>query len=176
MSRIYIPTAGPGSWRAFLADPEKQWKTGYSARALAHCWESAEGLPKEIDALFGGAATLQLAIPEHKVPLPGGSTQSQSDLFALLTIGKRSCAATIEGKVNEPFGPTIAEWQQNASSGKQERLTHICNLLGLTSPPTDVRYQLLHRPASAVIEADRFKTDEAAMIVHSFSSTRMWFD
>ena len=27
-----------------------------------------------------------------------------------------------------------------------------------------------------MIEADRFKTDEAAMIVHSFSKTGEWFD
>jgi hypothetical protein len=32
-----------------------------------------------------------------------------------------------------------------------------------------VRYQLLHRSASALIEAERFKADIALMIVHSFS-------
>jgi hypothetical protein len=40
--------------------------------------------------------------------------------------------------------------------------------------PDDVSYQLLHRTASAVIEARRFKTDYAAMIVHSFSPTHRW--
>ncbi len=39
-----------------------------------------------------------------------------------------------------------------------------------------IRYQLLHRTASAVIEAERFKIDVAAMIVHSFSPERMWFE
>jgi hypothetical protein len=37
-------------------------------------------------------------------------------------------------------------------------------------------YQLLHRTAAAVVEARRLKTHVAAMIVHSFSPTRMWFD
>ncbi|WP_413776936.1 DUF6946 family protein [Mesorhizobium sp. AR07] len=32
-----------------------------------------------------------------------------------------------------------------------------------------LRYQLLHRTSAALLEAKRFKTDEAAMIVHSFS-------
>lgn len=65
----------------------------------------------------------------------------------------------------------------NASDGKRKRLAFICDLLGLTPPlPTNIRYQLLHRTASAVIEARRFKTDAAAMIVHSFSPTRKWFE
>ena len=177
MSRIYVPSSGPESWRAFLAEPEKHWKTGYSARALAHAWEDADGLPAEIAALFDEPAALQLAIPEHKVPLPGGSRESQSDLFALLTIGARSCAATIEGKVNEPFGPTVGEWLKDASDGKQKRLSYVSGLLGLSLPlPTGIRYQLLHRTASAIVEADRFKTHDAAMVVHSFSPERMWFE
>ncbi|WP_435053481.1 DUF6946 family protein [Mesorhizobium caraganae] len=36
--------------------------------------------------------------------------------------------------------------------------------------PDNIRCQLLHRTASAAIEAQRFKTDIAAMIVHSLSS------
>lgn len=56
-------------------------------------------------------------------------------------------------------------------------MRHICDVLGLAeTPPAHIHYQLLHRTASAVIEAKRFKTDDAAMIVHSFSPTRMWFD
>ena len=39
-----------------------------------------------------------------------------------------------------------------------------------------ISYQLLQRTAAAVIEARRFKTDAAAMIVHSFSATGKWFD
>jgi predicted RNA-binding protein with PUA-like domain len=29
MTRILTPTTGPDSWKSFLADPDKQWKTGY---------------------------------------------------------------------------------------------------------------------------------------------------
>jgi hypothetical protein len=47
---IYRRTHGPESWQELLADPQKQWVTGYSARTLAHCWEDAEGLPPEIAA------------------------------------------------------------------------------------------------------------------------------
>ena len=174
---IYCPTRGPASWQELLADPKKHWVMGYSARTLAHCWEDAKGLPLEISALFAGRATLLLAVPEHKVDLPGGRRPSQSDLFALLRQDDSTIACTIEGKVAETFGPTMHEWQGEQSAGKTDRLAYLCKLLGLMQPlPPNLRYQLVHRAASAVIEADRFKTDEAAMIVHSFSRTSEWFD
>ena len=48
MSKIYIPSSGASSWQQFLADSEKQWKTGYSAKSLAYSWEEADGFPEEI--------------------------------------------------------------------------------------------------------------------------------
>jgi len=176
-TRIYVPSVGPAAWQQFLAEPETQWRTGYSAKTLAHCWEHADGLPAEIAAMFPAQAELLLAIPEHKVPLLGGNRDSQNDVFALIRYDDQTCAATIEGKVNEPFGPTVGEWLNAPSSGKLGRMRHICETLGFDqAPPPKIRYQLLHRAASALIEAKRFKTDEAAMIVHSFSPSKMWFD
>jgi hypothetical protein len=177
MAKIYIPSAGPSDWQRFLAKPEKQWRTGYSAKTLAHCWEAADGLPPEISAMFDAPAELLIALPEHKVALDGGGRESQNDVFGLIRAGDQTCAAAIEGKVNEPFGPTVGEWYIDASDGKRCRMRQLSELLGLpTNPPTPIRYQLLHRSASALIEAQRFKTDEAAMIVHSFSPERMWFE
>lgn len=77
----------------------------------------------------------------------------------------------IEGKVDETFGLTIGEWRQDGSEGKKERLTFLVQTMGLErTPPDSIRYQLLHRLASAVLEARRFTARYAAMIVHSFSS------
>lgn len=184
MNKILMPSPGPDAWKQFLADPEKQWRTGYSARTLAHCWEAANGLPNEIARLFTSSSSfggvepeLLLAIPEHKVPLPGGRRESQNDVFALVRAGNYTISVAVEGKVDEPFGPTVGDWLANASDGKRERMAFLRATLGLTEPiPDDIHYQLLHRTASAVIEAERFKTDAAAMVVHSFSPTRMWFD
>ncbi len=127
---------------------------------------------------IGDAPELLLSIPEHKVPLPGAQRgESQNDLFALVRAGSNTVAVAIEGKVNEPFDQPLGKWLVNASPGKLQRLAYLCDLLGLAQPlPLDLHYQLLHRTASAVIEARRFKTDEAAMIVHSFSPERLWFD
>ena len=35
MSRILVPSAGPDSWRQFLAKPDLHWAVGYSARTVA---------------------------------------------------------------------------------------------------------------------------------------------
>ena len=177
MAKIFIPTVGPNDWQRLLADPEKQWKRGYSAMATALSWQAANGLPPEIAELLGGSPELLLAIPEHKVALPGGRRESQCDVFALVRASDETIAIAIEAKVNEPFGPTVGEWMVNASKGKVERMHFICDLLGLNAlPPDELRYQLFHRTAAAVLEAKRFKTDRAAMVVQSFSQEHRWFE
>ncbi len=183
MAKILIPSPGPKAWKALLAAGE-HWRHGFSARTLAHCWEAADGLPPEVASLFlespefdATEAELLLAIPEHRVPLPGGKKPSQTDVFALARCGGRTVALAVEGKVDESFGPTVEKWLGKASAGKRKRLAHLRELLGLAHEvPGAMRYQLLHRTASAVIEAARFKTDAAAMIVHSFSPTGKGFD
>lgn len=184
MPRIFIETSGPGSWQQLLADPDKHWRTEYSARSLAYSWETANGLPEEIVALLKSKASfkeadpeLLVAFPEWKVPLPGGQRESQNDVFALVRAGDETLAIAVEGKVSEPFGPTVEEWYSNPSKGKVERLSYLCDMLGLSIDDiSHLRYQLLHRTASAVIERRRFGMDIAAMIVHSFSQTNEWFD
>ncbi|MBR0684657.1 hypothetical protein JQ594_01910 [Bradyrhizobium manausense] len=177
MGKIYIPTTGPQCWQALLADPSKQWRTGYSARTLANCWEAADGLPSEVAALFGSDAELLIAIPEHKVSLRDAGRESQTDLFALIKANHRTIAVAVEGKVNETFGPLIKNWYSEPSPGKQQRLKFLCDRIGIECPPPDaLHYQLFHRTASAILEAERFKTDDAAMIVHSFSPEDKWFD
>lgn len=177
MSKLLIPSSGPDDWQQFLADPQKQWKRGYSAMAAALSWEAAQGLPPEVAAMLGPDAKLLFAIPEHKVALPGGRRESQCDVFALARTEDETIAVAVEAKVNEPFGPTVGEWMVGASAGKTERITFIRDLIGLPVGPIEhVRYQLLHRTAAAVLEASRFKTDRAAMIVQSFSQEHRWFE
>ena len=40
----------------------------------------------------------------------------------------------------------------------------------------NIRYQLLHRTVSALIEAEKFTANNALMLVHSFSETDEWFE
>jgi len=181
---IYVPSQGPSSWQQFLADPEKQWKTGYSAKSLAYCWEEANGFPTSIRQTLAsssdpGISTLEplMIIPEHKVPLPGGSTQSQNDAFVLARSDDTLAAITIEGKVSESFGQLVSEWGPDTSPGKTKRFQYLLEKLGLDNQQLDdVYYQLLHRTASALIEAERFHADVAIMLVHSFSQEHIWFE
>ncbi len=183
MSKIYIPSSGASSWQQFLADPEKQWKTGYSAKSLAYSWEEADGFPKEIataladpDVTALNNTTPLLIIPEHKVPLPGGRTESQNDVFVLGSTQSGLISICIEGKVEESFGEPISKWAPDSSPGKRERFNYLVDLLELEGEGlSDIYYQLLHRTASAVIEAIRFRAGTAAMLVHSFSQEHKWF-
>lgn len=43
MSVIYLPAKRPEDWQPHLGDPKKHWRTGYSAKPLAYCWQEAVG-------------------------------------------------------------------------------------------------------------------------------------
>jgi hypothetical protein len=158
---------------------------------LARAWEDAKGagFPPEIAALLATAnradwepLRLLLAIPEYQVPLPGGSRPSQTDLVAFARGAKGLVAIAVEGKVDERFGETVGEKAKDASSGVQTRLAYLCDRLGLEDGcPDNLRYQLLHRTASALDIARDFFAESAVMIVHSFSSAekgqdQKWFN
>ncbi|MGJ0517172.1 MAG: DUF6946 family protein [Methylomicrobium sp.] len=179
MSRIYIQTSNAEQWAQFLAEPVKHWRQGYSARTLAYSWQEAIGFPSEVASVLSPqfpSVELLLALPEHQVPLPGGSRPSQNDIWVLARSKGKLISIAVEGKVSEPFGPTVQEWQAEPScSGKLERLAYLLDLLGLSSVPDTTRYQLLHRTASAIIEAQRFNAPHAVMLVHSFSQSSEWF-
>ncbi len=182
MSKILIPALKADDWKQFLADPEKQWKTGYSARSIAYCWQAADGIPTEIIKVLGQLPSLKklktiFAIPEHKVPLPGGSSASQNDVWVLGETLSGLVSIAVEGKVSEPFGPTVGEWFENKTAGKEKRLQFLCKELEIECPPpAKIRYQLLHRTVSAILEAKRFRASEAVMVVHTFSKTNEWLE
>jgi len=183
MSRLFVPTRGVESWRGLLADPERHWKQGRSAYELAHSWEtedvrkSPRGLPAKVAAVLDTSprtegAVLVIGIPEHRVALPGGGHASQTDLWALLRVGSSFVSMAVEAKAGEMLGPVVAEWRDdpNPRTGKPMRLDAIRRHLGLDHADLDpIRYQLLHRAASAVIEAGRVGASAALLAVHSFS-------
>lgn len=184
MTKIFVPTTSPQDWKSLLADPEKQWHTGYSAYAIAHAWEAAKGnFPPEVEHVFADAEDerlrnlkILLAFPEWKVYLPPRGHPSQNDLFILAKGEQGLVSIMVEGKVAEPFGETKERWLTPATPGKLKRLEFIQSKLGLGGElPQTIRYQLLHRTISAVSEAERFGAKSAVMLVHSFSQDHLWF-
>jgi hypothetical protein len=180
---FFIKASKPEDWQLQLAEPDKQWKTGYSAKALAHCWMTAGGFPRSVKkvfhkseyAIFKEIAFLA-GFVEHKVPLPGGVRCSQNDIFVLAKTKKDIVSIAVEGKVSETFGELVRDWQKDESKGKKIRLKFLSDLLQLNQDDLhDIRYQLLHRTASALIEAKRFNASTALMMVHSFSPDHVWF-
>lgn len=187
MKCIFVPASQPEDWQQFLADPDRQWKIGYSARTLAYCWHSTNGFPEEVNQVFTSSPIVAfqsveplLILPEYKVSLKGRGSDSQNDIFVL---GKANdgelVSIMVEGKVEESFGDSLAKWKsanKGFTDNKRERLDDLQQHLGLASIPDDIYYQLLHRTASAMIEAGRFNARYAVMLVHSFSPNSNWYD
>lgn len=186
MNKIYIPSDSPDRWKDLLAQPKKQWKKGYSARSLAYCWQEADGFPVNIVMTFQKSkidlfknVELLFAFPEYKVPLLGGKRESQNDIYVIAKSNNNLISIMIEGKVSEPFDKPVSSWISNpgGNSGKQVRLNFLLNKLNLNQAQAQhIRYQLLHRTVSAIIEAQRIGAKNALMLVHSFSTENEWFD
>lgn len=180
MSKIYVGTADIEDWRKLVR--AGHFVTNYSAQLTAESWLDTDGFPQALASVFASAGdpfvSLMplLVFPEHNVPLPGGSVGTQSDVWCLAAHSSGLASLAVEGKKEESFGPTLAEWQRTTTSGRKTRLAYLVELLGLTPPlPQDLRYQFLHRTASAIIEAKRFHASIAVLVVQSFSSGKTGF-
>jgi len=178
MSIFYVngaQTTSPVDWKMMLAEPEKHWQKGYSAWALAHCWESFAGFPSEVQQLLASDfpnIQAQKAIVEHNVPMPGIGKGSQNDIYIQATSDNGTVSIAIEGKVSETFDKTIHEWHTGGLN-REKRLLGILDIIGLPRDiPSNIRYQLLHRMASPVIEAQKnYPAKHAVMLIHSFSQS-----
>ena len=178
MKRIFIPTRSASDWQRLLAQPCLHWKRGASAMTTAAAWEAAGiCLPREIEMTLTATARppltdlrLLLALPEWRVELPGGRTQSATDVLALCRNELGLCAIAVEAKVLEDFGPTVAEKRSGSSDGQAERLRYLHELLGVRHFAGEIRYQLLHRTASALLTAREFHAATAVMMIHAFDT------
>jgi hypothetical protein len=178
MKRIFIPTRTGTDWQRLLAKPKLHWKKGASAMTTAAAWEDAAGkLPDEIAALLSSAGEPQLAqlellaaLPEWKVELPGGETKSATDVLAICRNEAGLCIVAVEAKVLEDFGPLVSEKRASTSDGQTARLEFLHRLLEVPRFSDGIRYQLLHRTASAILTARAFHASSAVMLVQAFDT------
>lgn len=173
--KILVPTKSAESWKDLLADPTKHWKDEYSAKLTAYSWEKNDNIPKEILKVLSCYPDfidleLLIAIPEFKVALPGGTRPSQNDVLAILSNSKALSVMTVEGKALEDFDELIINWKKHTSQhGINERLGYLLKKNGIRDENiNNLRYQLFHRLASAIIMAEKFHAQNAIMIVQSF--------
>jgi hypothetical protein len=184
MPKFFAPADNPADWQQLLAKPDSQWRTGYSAKSMAYSWTEARGFPGEIRAVLNTSGSTHLhdlefliGIPEHEVPLPGGRRPSQNDVFVLSKGSDGLVSIAIEGKVSEAFDLPVDMRFAQPTPGQVTRLTFLLDLLGLERDAVaSIGYQLLHRTASAILEARRFGARHAVMLVHSFSQELEHFD
>ena len=79
----------------------------------------------------------------------------------------------VEGKVNESFGPTLDEWQADASPGKDKRFRFLLRTLcSAAVPDGGIRYQFLHRSASAIALVPNMFSTSARRAVGSMVRVR----
>lgn len=191
MNRLHIATRCPCDWRSRLGDPEKHWKRHASAMETAVSWECADhtssGLPQPIADVFQASdlkeANLLLAVAEHKVHLDGKGADGQCDVWALVASNAGMASVSVEAKAKEPFGKnneSLRDWLKggkspDSPSNREIRRKHVAANLPACCYD-DVPFQILQRAACAVIEARRFRLNQAVFLVQSFGSPQESFD
>jgi hypothetical protein len=162
IARLHLPLIEPEDVVRHLGHQERHWKAGRSA-------------PRSIRSILQAHPTFRSAelidgFLERQVDLGSAGRPSQTDLLAVIGLEKRIAIVAIEGKAGEPFGELVSNWL-DGSETKSRRLDALCRTLGLSvEQARPLRYQLLHRTASAIYEAKRYRTDLAGMLVHNFGA------
>jgi hypothetical protein len=145
-------------------------------------------LPEEVRALLDRHAatrsfTPEVAYAETLTPLDSyrGNTRN-SDLLVVGAAGEQRVLLDLEGKADESFGGTIAETvraaetrlQENPASKGLARVQELCQAVLGRGPGGvgELRYQLLHGMAAAVIRAGMEGADRAVFLVHEFQGAQ----
>ncbi len=172
--RLYVPMLDPEDVIRHLGKQHEHWKAGRSAHALSNTWFSSTELPHSVRSLFDTNPTFKSAelidaFLEREVDLGTAGRHSQTDLLAIVAVEDRLAVVAVEGKAGEPFGEYVREWLDE-SEGKDARLAALCSTLGMSADEArPVRYQLLHRAASAVYETRRYRSSLAVLLIQSFA-------
>lgn len=174
LTRIAVPLLRPEDVIPHLGKPS-HWKQGRSAKAVSDSWFQANDLPPRVRAVLDQSpelkgAELVDAWLERCTDLGDRrGSATQTDLLAVLGIGDELAVMAVEAKVTESFGPLVSEWIGEGGEGKEDRLQRLCALLGFERGEVgDLRYQLFHRTAAAILEARRYRAKKAVLMVHSF--------
>ena len=174
-----IPVISPEMIIPYLAAQEYHWREGYSAYELSYCWIEADSIPLSVQAVLSRSqflidANLVEGFFEYQVNLNTPGHASQTDLMAIIEAQGRVALLAVEGKVNEGFGSSVRKW--NSTPGRDRRISLLCDVLGLFYDDlARLKYQLVHRTASAVLEAQRRGIPRATVVIHTFDPSNSHF-
>lgn len=172
----------PKFWGAPVTSPDQikpllgrgiHWKKGRSAYEVANTWLNSRDMPRSVKKLLGtdpvlAGATLVEAFYERQTELDTLGRPTQTDLLALVKTSDGLAVLGIEGKVDEPFGRRVAEWD-DGSPGKRQRLAGMLELLCIErEAASSLRCQLIHRTVATILEAEHYGARHGAVIVQSF--------
>lgn len=174
LTRIAVPLLRPEDVKPHLGGPT-HWKQGYSAKAVADSWFQANDVPPKVRSLLDqspelrGAELIDAWLERCTDLCDKRGTATQTDLLAVLGVGDDLVIMAVEAKVAEGFDKPVSKWLGEGREGKADRLQGLCELLGFQRDNVgDLRYQLFHRTAAAILEARRYRANKAVLMVHSF--------
>ena len=131
--RLHLPMLQPGDVVPHLGKGQLHWREGFSAHALATTWFRSNALPAPVRTLldthphFAGAELVD-AVLERQTSLEDGIRgHSQTDLLAIIGLGPALAVAAVEGKVEESFGPLIADWATTPIAQSASPLSPPCS-------------------------------------------------
>ena len=165
------------------AGKERHWVAGRRAMELARRWVSGT-VPEEVQRVLESHAAFREFVPtdawpEHRTQLDGyGGNTRNHDLLLVGRCGDGPAIVDIEGKADESFGSLVGRQLARAREAQVEkpgsmalaRVEELCGaVLGTTAgAASELRYQLIHGVAAAVIAAGERGAKRAAWIVHEF--------
>ena len=168
-----------------LAPPKRgklHWKDGRSAKESAKAWFRA-AVPTEILGILETQPTTKnfvalRAIPEKTTPLDNFEGEMRNnDVVVYGHAAGGPTVVAIEAMADEPFGKDpIGPYfraKEGSTSKVPRRIEMLCEAIFGRLPDGeifDLRYQLLHGLAAALIEAKEQKVSQAVFLVHEFHS------
>jgi len=168
-------------WKKLVG--KKKWKPEKSACKLANAWfneqVNKQDIPQEIKGVLKNRfenVRMQFASVEHKVYLDTKRAPSCSDIMIYAKANKKHLIIAVEGKDNEGFDKPVKNWLKLRKEGGN-RLKFLCEIMNLkTNEVREIKYQLLHRASSAILEARKNGYENAILLVHSFSQKNNHFE
>ena len=166
------PLSGPEDAIRLLGRHAAAGAARHAVYETAHSWFDAQDLPAAVRATLESdptyAAAELLKVFFEKPSEFDASAPNHTGVLAVLKIRSGLAVVGIEGKVSEPFGDYVFQWN-DGSPGRATRVAASLKQLGMADDIAGgLRYRLIHRTVTTLLEAQTIGAREAAMLIQSF--------